>query len=167
MSAEKLPKLSYNEIENYFLKAKQSERKRFPKILHEKGEYNNRVINFVLEDSYMQPHLHPGEEKIEKMYLLKGSFALILFDDEGEVTETFLLEKGKRETIVVPAYTWHTYVMLTKEVVIYETMKGVYEPSTWKKMASWAPKENAKAASKYHAGLKSNIILKPNYISYY
>ena len=65
MSTEKLPKLSYNEIENYFLKAKQSERKRFPKILHEKGDYNNRVINFVLEDSYMQPHLHPGEEKIE------------------------------------------------------------------------------------------------------
>ena len=157
MSTEKLPFLYYNEIESYFLKAKQSERKRFPKILHEKGDYNNRVINFVLEDSYMQPHLHPGEEKIEKMYLLKGSFALILFDDEGEISETVMLEKGKRESIDVPAFTWHTYVMLTKEVVIYETMEGVYEPSTWKKMASWAPEENEEVARKYHASLKSNI----------
>jgi cupin fold WbuC family metalloprotein len=159
MSTEKLPKLSYNEIESYFLKAKLSERKRFPKILHEKGDYNNRVINFVLEDSYMQPHLHPGEEKIEKLYLIKGSFALILFDDKGEVSKTIMLETGQRESIFVPAFTWHTYVMLTKEVVIYETMEGVYKPSTWKKMASWAPEENEGAASKYHIGLKSKVTL--------
>lgn len=146
-------------MESYFLKAKKSERKRIPKILHDKGDYNNKVINFVLEDSYMQPHLHPGEEKIEKMYLLKGSFALLFFDDKGGVSDTFLLKKGKQESIEVPAFTWHTYIMLTKKVVIYETMDGVYNPSTWKEMATWAPAENEKSACEYHANLRSNIVI--------
>jgi cupin fold WbuC family metalloprotein len=159
MSVEKIPKLSYDEIISYFFKAKQCKRKRFPKILHEKGDYNNRVINFVLQDSYMQPHLHPGVEKIEKMYLLKGSFALILFDENGEIYKTIILKLGQQEFVDVPAFTWHTYVMLTKEVVIYETMDGVYEPSTWKKMAPWAPEENDQIASKYHASLIRKITL--------
>ena len=159
MTDVRLPILSEHEIKSFFLKAKQSDRKRFPKILHAKGDYKNKVINFVLKDSYMKPHLHPGVEKIENMYLLKGSFALILFDDNGEITETILLEKGKKETIHVPAFTWHTYIMLSNEVVIYETMDGVYDPLTWKKMAPWAPEENEKLAKKYLYALKKKIAL--------
>jgi len=157
MNTEQLPKLSSEEVSQHFIEAEQSPRKRFPKILHNQGDYNNKVINFVLADSYMQPHLHPGEEKIEKMCLLDGSFALITFDDEGEITNTLVLAKGKRESIDVPAFTWHTYVMLTKEVIIYETMEGVYNPTTWKKMASWAPLENTSDAATYLEMLKKKV----------
>ena len=163
MNTEQLPKLSSEEVSQHFIEAEQSPRKRFPKILHNQGDYNNKVINFVLADSYMRPHLHPGEEKIEKMYLLDGSFALITFDDEGEITDTLVLEKGKRESIDVPAFTWHTYVMLTKEVIIYETMEGVYNPTTWKKMATWAPKENSIESVKYLIMLKNNITMSDRY----
>jgi cupin fold WbuC family metalloprotein len=149
MSTESLPKLSDEELSQYFIEAERSPRKRFPKIIHNQGDYHNKVINFVLYDSYMQPHLHPGNEKIEKMYLLAGSFALMLFDEKGEISSTIILEKGGRESVNVPAFTWHTYVMLTEKVVIYETMEGVYKPSTWKKMASWAPLENTSEAINY------------------
>ena len=159
MSTEKLPSLSFNEIESYFLEANQSKRKRFPKILHKQGDYHNRVFNFILENSYMHPHLHPGEEKIEKMYLLDGSFALITFDDNGEVNDTHVLAKGVRETIDVPAFTWHTYVMLTKEVIVFETMEGIYSPSTWKEMATWAPSENTPEATAYLEILKNKVVL--------
>jgi cupin fold WbuC family metalloprotein len=164
MNTEKLPKLPPEEVSQHFIEAEQSPRKRFPKILHNQGDYHNKVINFVLADSYMQPHLHPGEEKIEKMYLLDGSFALITFDDEGEITNTLVLAKGKRESIDVPAFTWHTYVMLTKEVIIYETMKGVYNPTTWKKMASWAPLENTKDSLSYLNDLKKSATTKKLYL---
>jgi cupin fold WbuC family metalloprotein len=126
--------------------------------MHKKGDYINKVFNFILSDSYMQPHLHPGSEKIEKMYLIKGSFALIIFDDKGNVKETVVLSKGEKEFVSVPAYAWHTYVMLTNEVIVYETMDGVYEPSSWKEMASWAPKENAVGASNYLETLKNNLV---------
>jgi len=157
MTAEKIPELSSDEVSLYFSVAKNSERCRSPKIMHKQGDYHNRVFNFILEESYMHPHLHPSEEKIEKMYLLDGSFALITFDDDGEVTNTYVLAKDGRESIDVPAFTWHTYVMLTKEVIVFETMEGVYNPSTWKKMAPWAPSENTLEAPAYLEMLKSKV----------
>ena len=158
MTAEKIPELSSDEVSLYFSVAKNSERCRSPKIMHKQGDYHNRVFNFILEESYMHPHLHPSEEKIEKMFLLDGSFALITFDDDGEVTNTYVLAKGGRESIDVPAFTWHTYVMLTKEVIVFETMEGVYNPSTWKKMAPWAPSENTLEAPTYLEILKSKVV---------
>jgi cupin fold WbuC family metalloprotein len=158
MTAEKIPELSSDEVSLYFSVAKNSERCRSPKIMHKQGDYHNRVFNFILEDSYMHPHLHPSEEKIEKMFLLDGSFALITFDDDGEVTNTYVLAKDGRESIDVPAFTWHTYVMLTKEVIVFETMEGVYNPSTWKKMAPWAPSENTLEAPTYLEILKSKVV---------
>ena len=44
----------------------------------------------------MQPHCHPGDEKIENMYLIEGSFALIIFNDKGVVVDSIILEKGKK-----------------------------------------------------------------------
>jgi len=158
MNTELVPDLSSDEMQYYFTEAKSSERKRFPKILHKQGDYNNKVINFILDQSYMMPHLHPSDEKIEKMFLIDGSFALILFDNRGEISECIILEKGKRESVDVPAFTWHTYVMLTEKVAIYETMEGVYEPSTWKKMASWAPLENTPEAAHYLSFLKNRVL---------
>ena len=149
MIKNKIPELSNQDIKYHFDLSQNSERHRSPKILHSKGDYVNKVFNFILNDSYMQPHLHPGNEKIENMYLLAGSFALMLFDEKGEISSTIILEKGGRESVNVPAFTWHTYVMLTEKVVIYETMEGVYKPSTWKKMASWAPLENISEAINY------------------
>ena len=159
MSTELVPDLSADEVQYYFLEAENSERKRFPKILHNQGDYDNRVVNFVLDDSYMQPHLHPGDEKIEKMFLVEGSFSLILFDSVGEISDSITLEKGGIESVDVPAFTWHTYVMLTEKVIIYETMDGVYEPSTWKEMASWAPLENTPEALDYLSLLKSRVLV--------
>ena len=45
--------------------AHESPRKRHAVVLHEQGAYFNEVFNFICYDSYMQPHLHPGPEKIE------------------------------------------------------------------------------------------------------
>lgn len=158
MNENIIPELLEEEVAQYFKIAESSIRKRSPKILHEKGDYLNKVFNFILDDSYMHPHLHPGKEKIEKMHLIRGSFALVIFDENGGVQETIVLEKGKKEYIAVPAFTWHTYVMLTKEVIVYETMEGVYDPATWKEMAAWAPEENTVEAVPYLSLLKNSIV---------
>ena len=157
MISIKTPQLSEKEINEYFVLAQNSERRRAPKILHKKGDYLNKVFNFVLSDSYMHPHLHPDTEKIEKMYLIKGSFALLIFDNKGNITESIKLEEGKKEFIAVPAFTWHTNIMLSNEVVIYETMEGFYEPNTWKKLASWAPEESSHDSLSYLKSLKKHV----------
>lgn len=159
MTHKIIPSLLDSEKNFHFAQASSSIRKRSPKILHKKGDYLNKVFNFILSDSYMHPHLHPGEEKIEKMYLVDGAFALFLFDDKGEIEKTIVLEKGNNEFVEVPAFTWHTYVMLSQKAIIYETMEGKYDPDTWKKIASWAPIENSPEAIKYLEMLKSKVKL--------
>ena len=155
---EKIPQLEDKEIRKYFKDAQKSERKRVPKILHQKGAYLNKVFNFVLSDSYMHPHLHPSDEKIEKMHIIYGSLAVIYFDDEGSIKDHFILKENEETTIEVPANTWHTYVMLNDEVIIYETMEGIYHPDTWKKMAPWAPSENSDQANTYLDFLKTKVL---------
>jgi cupin fold WbuC family metalloprotein len=152
-----VPLLLDSEIKTHFELASNSVRKRSPKILHKKGDYFNQVFNFILEDSYMRPHLHPGKEKIEKMYLIKGSFALVLFDEKGRITKSTILEEGKRESIEVPAFKWHTYIMLSDKVIIYETMEGIYEPTSWKNLANWAPEELSTNSALYFDKLKEQI----------
>jgi len=102
----------------------------------------------------MQPHLHPGDEKIEKMYLVKGCFAVFFFNDKGKVEKVSILEKGRCEFIEIPAFTWHTYVMLSGSVVSYETMMGKFDPETWKTLADWAPGENTPESKSYLELLK-------------
>ena len=153
----RIPELSNKEIEFHFSEANKTPRRRSPLILHEKGDYLNKVFNFILEDLYMHPHLHPSDEKVENMYLIKGSFGLIEFDDNGSINKSTILQQGDLTSIKVPAFTWHTYVMLSDENIVYETMEGKYEPETWKRMAPWAPIEESEEASSYLKELKNNL----------
>lgn len=154
MENDQIPYLSPSEIKEGVEKAISSERRRFPKILHNPGDEFNRVINFMMNDSYMQPHLHPGVEKIEKIYILEGSLAVFFFNDHGEIINTTILKKGNIKMIAVPAFMWHTYVMLTEYAVTYETMMGKYDPQTWKNFFSIAPEENALNSQEYLQNLQ-------------
>ncbi len=154
MSQHEIMKLSEREIENCLELADSSERRRHPKLLHSPGDEFNRVFNCMMQDSYMQPHLHPGLEKIEKIHIVRGEVAVLFFDDQGKVETLTVLEIGGIELIQVPAFTWHTYVTLTDFALTYETMMGVYEPSTWKKFAGWAPKEGTSECVAYLNSLK-------------
>jgi cupin fold WbuC family metalloprotein len=157
MSDSGIPQLSEWEIEEGLSQARSSPRHRYPKLLHQPGAEFNRVFNFITRDSYMQPHLHPGEEKIEEIYIVEGRVATIFFDDQGTVRDVLLLEKGGVECARVPAFTWHTYVMLTDSAITYETMMGVYEPTTWKRFAPWAPKEDTIDSDAYLMSLRDSV----------
>ena len=156
MSINNIPPLSDPEIDLGFAYAFESPRRRYAKILHRAGADFNQVFNFMLHDSYMQPHLHPSDEKSEDIYLVKGKLSLYFFDDFGNVEETFLLEAGKRIHVCVPSFTWHTYVMRSEKVVTFETMSGRYDPNTWKKAAPWAPDEQSNGCLEYLSSLRAH-----------
>lgn len=150
----KIPNLSSEDKKLYFNNAQLSKRKRFPYIIHKKGDEFNQVFNFILEDSYMIPHMHPAAYMIEKMHLVEGSFRLIFFNDSGKPTKIYNIDKHTPR-IQVPGFTWHTYVMTSSSTIIFETMVGVYNPLTWKKIASWAPDENSDNSIDYLKNLKN------------
>ena len=64
MRDHEVPILQKDDLKTHFELATNSIRKRSPKILHKKRAYLNQVFNFILEDSYMHPHLHPGNANI-------------------------------------------------------------------------------------------------------
>ena len=157
MKNTQILRLTEQEIQDGLYQARCSARRRHPKILHNPGDEFNRVINFMMEDSYMQPHLHPGVEKIEKIYLIQGKIATLFFDDQGFVKNCTVLEKGGQEMIEVPAFTWHTYVILSEYAITYETMMGKYEPQTWKQFAEYLPDENSSESKAYLGKLKEDV----------
>lgn len=150
------PSLTEDEIKNGIQQANGSERRRHHKILHKQGAEFNEVFNFMMADSYMQPHLHPGNEKIEKIYIVEGKLAVFFFDNTGNIIKCTILEKGAIEMIEVPAFTWHTYAMLTQHAITYETMMGIYDPQTWKNYFTIAPPENSNESINYLIELKKH-----------
>lgn len=158
MSTVIIPVLTEQEKKEGIQLADASVRRRHPKILHQKGAEFNEVFNFMMTDSYMQPHLHPGDEKIEMIYLVQGKVAVLFFDDNGSITKCTLLEKEGIDMITVPAFTWHTYVMLTNSAITYETMMGKYDPQTWKDFFTIAPAENIPESIDYLKYLKNEAL---------
>ena len=156
---DRVPLLTDSEITAGIHQAKISPRKRYAKVLHEEGAEFNEVFNFINQASYMHPHLHPGNEKIEKIYILKGSAAVLFFNETGEITDCSILDSTTNKVITVPAYVWHTYVMLTDWVITYETMDGRYDPATWKTLAPWACSEDSTGAGIYLEQLMSTAQL--------
>lgn len=147
---DEVPSLTNAEREYFLDKAAISPRRRFPKILHQPGDELNRVVNFMKMDTYMIPHLHPGVEKIEHIHLLSGKFAVFFFNDDGAVDDIKIVsEQDRIKVIKVPAFRWHTYLMLSESVVSYETMMGRYYPQTWKSNAVWAPSEDSSESRDY------------------
>lgn len=143
-------------IENQFKLAEESTRKRSNITIHNKGDYVNKVYNFILQDSYMQPHLHPGHNKIEEIECVEGKLVIVYFTEDGKIKNYELCEVGIK--IKVPAFKWHTYVMLSEKVITYETMDTVYHPATWKVMAPWAPKEESREAQSYLQKIRNGYV---------
>ncbi len=149
MKKNKIPHLPHEIFIEMLDQAKKSIRHRYSYVIHKPGAYFNRVFNLMQHNSYMQPHLHPGKEKIEKIHIIKGSVCCFFFDDYGKVTEKIHLTTNGENFISVPAFTWHTYAITSETAVTYETMMGKYDPSTWKTFADWAPKEQSKDSNNF------------------
>lgn len=159
MLINKIPKVSEALINEYTLKAKSSLRKRAVHHLHKKGDSSNKSFCWILKDSYMQPHCHESDEKIEQISLIFGQINVIFFNEYGDITKIYNLDLPNRETIIVPAFQYHTYIVKSDIAVTFETMEGVYNHETWKKFPVWAPKEESDQAKTYFNDLRSKIDL--------
>ncbi|MBU1092511.1 WbuC family cupin fold metalloprotein [Patescibacteria group bacterium] len=153
-----IPQISSDETANYLTAAHNSLKQRMPMILHKPGANFNQVINFVLANSYMQPHQHPDKNKIEEIWLLEGDMAVLFFDDQGKITDVAKLDPQQNNHIIIPAFAWHTYVTLSDHSISYETMHGIYDPATWKEFAEWAPHEDTSESSTYLNHLKQKVV---------
>ncbi len=141
-------------------KAKQSPRLRINYNFHESlDDPINRLINAMEPDTYLRPHRHKNPDKNEVFLMLRGSAALFLFDDDGNITEQVILDpKAGIYGGEIPCDVWHTLIVLESGSVVYEIKQGPFAPLSPENMASWSPAaEDEKGAKRFMEKLKSHI----------
>ena len=133
-------------------RAKASPRLRMNYNFHETlDDPINRLLNALEPDTYLRPHRHCNPDKNEIFLLLRGKVAVFLFDDDGHVTETLLLNPiNGCYGAEIPAGVWHGLLVLESGSVIYEIKEGPFAPLTPENMAPWAPAaEDTKGVEEY------------------
>ena len=122
-------------------KAQESPRLRMNHNFHDTlDDPINRLINAMEPGTYLRPHRHKNPDKIEIFLVLRGKTALFLFDDEGTITESCVLDpKTGIYGGEIPADVWHTLLVLEPGTTVYEVKQGPYAPLSPENFAPWSP----------------------------
>ncbi len=146
-------------IEKCLEEARTAARKRSHLNLHEQLEDPvQRLCIALTEGTYVRPHRHPAANKWELLLALKGTSLLVIFDNEGKITDHFKLSpNGSVTAIELPPNTWHTLLPEGNESVVMEIKEGPYTPSQPEHFASWAPEEGSPESLEFLRDLRLRI----------
>ena len=103
--------------------AKSSPRKRSHLNIH--NDLNDPVQRLLIAlepETYVCPHFHPEDYKTELLTLLKGSCLTVIYEEDGEVCDSMLLNP-ENPLVEFPPLTWHSLICLEAETVILEVKK--------------------------------------------
>ncbi len=121
-----------------------------------------RLFNAIEPGSYICPHRHTTELREELLIAIRGSMALVTFDDQGSVTDIlrFGAEKNEGDLAAgakVVSSTWHTVIALETGCLLLEIKAGPFDPNQPKDLAPWAPQEGSQDAKGYLQYLISRL----------
>ena len=131
---------------------------------------SQRLFNAIGMDSYVQPHRHLLDPKAETLIAIRGRFALVIFDDDGEINALTILATEKfndNENVCssdaavgaeIPVGMWHTLVALEPGSILLEVKAGPYDPKAPREGAPWAPPENTLDGEHYLSRLRDEIM---------
>jgi cupin fold WbuC family metalloprotein len=132
-----------------------SPRKRQHRNIHESyADQCQRLFNAIEPGSYIRPHRHAADPRDELLIAVRGSMALVTFDEQGIVTEVIRFGAdrngdGLAVGAEVPANTWHTVKASEPGCVLLEVKAGPFDPNQSKDLAPWAPDEGTAGADNY------------------
>lgn len=129
---------------------------------HEKCQ---RLFNAIGCDSYIQPHRHSLDHKIETLLAVKGLFALIQFSDMGAIkvvsffgSESHITKDADMYGVEILPNEWHTLIAMTPNAVLFEVKEGPFSSEVAKELASWAPKEDSAESAQYFQNLRAEVL---------
>jgi cupin fold WbuC family metalloprotein len=128
---------------------------------HEKCQ---RLFNAIECESYIQPHRHSLDRKIETLLAVKGLFALIQFNDTGAIkvvsflcSELHITRDADMYGVEILPNEWHTLIAMSPNAVLFEVKEGPFVSEAAKEVAPWAPKEDSAEATQYFQSLKAEV----------
>lgn len=90
---------------------------------------SQRMLNALEPDTILPIHRH--RFSTETVVMVRGSLKEIFYNDDGEVTDTILMQAGGDcPALQIPMGQWHTVEVLEPGTVIFETKDGAYTPLT-------------------------------------
>ena len=109
-------------------KAKESERLRMNLDMRTSAnDGSQRMLNALEPDTVLPIHRH--RFSTETVVMVRGSLKEIFYNDEGEVTDTILMQAGGDcPALQIPMGQWHTVEVLEPGTVIFEAKDGAYTP---------------------------------------
>lgn len=143
--------------------AQDSPRKRQHRNIQESyADPCQRLFNVIEPGSYIRPHMHAADPRDELLISVRGSMALVIFDEQGVTGVVRFGEDGNGDTLTVgvevPANTWHTVTALEPACVLLGVKTGPFDPNQPKDLATWAPDEGGPDAKQYLEKFISRII---------
>jgi cupin fold WbuC family metalloprotein len=138
-------------LDSLTAKAKESPRKRAHHNLHpELNDPVQRLCIAMEPETYVRPHRHSEPATWEILMVLRGSIALLFFDDSGKViARNLLTAEGQIRAIEFPQSMWHAPLSLEKGTVVFEVKQGPYMPIAEANLAFWAPAEDKPEAARF------------------
>ena len=74
--------------------------------------------------------------------VLQGELGLLIFDEQGEITEKMLLSgSGSNRGVNIPAGVFHSLVVLSEQATILEVKEGPYDAGGDKDFLTTTPTE--------------------------
>jgi cupin fold WbuC family metalloprotein len=136
MAVDNLQIIGNRAINEYALKAIESERKRSHLLLHNGPDDPVQRLLIVLQPgSYVRPHHH--SQQWEMLVLLRGKAELLHFDQEGLLRSRGEIS-GDAPIAQIPRAEWHTFLVLEPDTAVMEIKPGPYQANEF---ADWAPPE--------------------------
>lgn len=119
---------------------------------HEMADPCHRMAVGLQPTTYIPPHRHLCDDKAECLIVLKGRLGLLIFDDQGQVTDKRVLQAGGECLGVdLAPGTYHGLVVLEADSILFECKAGPYRPVGEGELAHWAPREGEEGVAQYQA----------------
>lgn len=127
-----------------------SNRNRTLRKLHSSHEEElHTMINVLKKGTYICPHKHTirtseGKtiRKGESFLALEGEGLILLFKDNGEISDKIYLKENEKTMVWIPANVYHTIVALTDYFILFENKTGPWKEEEDKFFHPKFPTEN-------------------------
>lgn len=99
-------------------------------------EHVHEMVNVYPKGTYVRPHSHPF--KTETKIIIEGKLLMVVFDNEGEILDEYVLERGGIFTARFDKGIIHTNIPLT-DAVFHEVITGPFVGKDDSVFPEWAP----------------------------
>lgn len=155
---DKVVRLGSDELVLLKDRAKTNKRHRARICTHPNTEDSlHEMFIAIKQGTYIRPHKHLG--KSESFHVIEGSVDVIIFDDNGTITEVNRVSDDASDGVFyhrISEPVYHTLLIRSDFLVFHEITNGPFKQEHTQ-YALWAPDETDTGVKQYMEALAQNV----------